>query len=112
MIKINNLSYKFREGNIGLSNINLEFNRGEVVMIIGTNGSGKSTLLSAIANLIKYKGSIKLDDKEIKKIKNKEFRKRVGIVFSETRRGSNECIGNNRIVWGLGSFPVRNENNE
>ena len=33
MIKIDNLSYKFREGNIGLSNINVEFNRGEVVMI-------------------------------------------------------------------------------
>ncbi len=81
MIKINNLSYKFKEGNIGLSNINLEINKGEIVMIIGTNGSGKSTLLSAIANLIKYDGSITLDDKEIKKIKNKEFRKRVGIVF-------------------------------
>ena len=81
MIKINNLSYKYREGNIGLSNINLEINKGEIVMIIGTNGSGKSTLLSAIANLIKYSGSITLDDKEIKKIKNKEFRKRVGIVF-------------------------------
>ncbi len=81
MIKISNLSYKYKEGNIGLSNINLEINRGEVVMIIGTNGSGKSTLLSAIANLIKYDGSITLDDKEIRKIKNKEFRKRVGIVF-------------------------------
>ena len=81
MIKIHNLSYKYKEGNIGLENINLEFNRGEIVMIIGSNGSGKSTLLSAIANLIKYDGSITLEDEEIKKIKNKEYRRKVGVVF-------------------------------
>ena len=81
MIKIKDLSYKYKEGNIGLKNINLEFNRGEIVIIIGSNGSGKSTLLSAIANLVKYNGSITLDDIEIKKIKNKEYRKKVGIVF-------------------------------
>ena len=81
MIKTKDLSYKYKEGNIGLKDINLEFSRGEIVAIIGSNGSGKSTLLSALANLIKYSGSITLDDKEIKKIKNKEFRKKVGIVF-------------------------------
>lgn len=81
MIKIQDLSYKYKEGNIGLEDINLEFDRGEVVIIIGSNGSGKSTLLSAIANLIKYKGSITLDDKEINKIKNKEYRRKIGIVF-------------------------------
>lgn len=81
MIKTKGLSYKYKEGNIGLKDINLEFSRGEIVAIIGSNGSGKSTLLSAMANLIKYNGSITLDDIEIKKIKNKEFRKKVGIVF-------------------------------
>ncbi len=81
MIKTKDLSYKYKEGNVGLKDINLEFSRGEVVAIIGSNGSGKSTLLSALANLIKYNGNITLDDIEIKKIKNKEFRKKVGIVF-------------------------------
>lgn len=81
MIKINNLSYKYKEGNIGLSDINLTFNRKEIVCIIGGNGSGKSTLLSCIANLSKYSGEILLDNLDIKKIKNKEYRKRVGIVF-------------------------------
>ena len=81
MIKINNLSYKFKEGNIGLKDINLEFKRGEIVFIIGPNGSGKSTLLSCIANLSKYNGDILLDNINIKKIKNKDYRRKVGIVF-------------------------------
>ena len=81
MIEIDDLSYIFKEGNIGLEKINLKFNRGEIVMIIGSNGCGKSTLLSTIANLSKYKGMITLDKEDIKKIKNQEYRKRVGIVF-------------------------------
>ena len=50
-------------------------------MIIGENGSGKSTLLSCIANLSKYHGLITLDNVDIKKIKNVDFRRKVGIVF-------------------------------
>ncbi len=92
MIKVNNLSYKYKEGNIGLSNINLSFNRGEIVMIIGSNGSGKSTLLSCLANLNKYDGEITLDNINIKKIKNIEFRKRIGIVFQNP---NNQVIFNN-----------------
>lgn len=34
-----------------LSNINLEFKKGEIVGIIGLNGSGKSTLASIIAGI-------------------------------------------------------------
>lgn len=92
MIKINNLSYQYKEGNIGLSNINLNFKKGEIVMIIGSNGSGKSTLLSCIANLCKYQGEITLDDEDIRKIKNIDFRKRVGIVFQNP---NNQVIFNN-----------------
>lgn len=90
MIKVEHLNFKYKEGNIGLKDINLAFNRGEIVMIIGSNGSGKSTLLSSIANLNKYNGLITLDDVDIKKIKNIDFRKRVGIVFQNP---------NNQIVF-------------
>ena len=81
MIKIENLNYSYKEGNIGLEKINLSFKRGEITMIVGSNGSGKSTLLSCLANLCKYDGLITLDDNDIKKMKNTEFRKKVGIVF-------------------------------
>lgn len=81
MIKINNLSYQYKEGNVGLSNINLEFKRGEITCIIGPNGSGKSTLLNTIANLNKYDGEILLDEQNIQKVKNIELRQKIGIVF-------------------------------
>ena len=87
MINVNNLNYTYKEGNIGLKNINLEFKKGEITMIIGTNGSGKSTLLSCIANLSKYKGLITLDNVDIKKIKNNLLKKKIGIVFQNPNNG-------------------------
>lgn len=90
MIKTDDLSFIFKEGNLGLENINLEFQKGEIVVIIGSNGSGKSTLLKALANLIKYNGNITLDGNEIKNIKNNLYRKKVGIVFQNP---------NNQIIF-------------
>jgi len=87
MIKLDNLNYQYKEGNIGLRNINLSFKKGEITMIIGPNGSGKSTLLSCIANLCKYKGCITLNNIDIQKIQNIDFRRKVGIVFQNPNNG-------------------------
>ena len=92
MIKLKEVSYKYKEGNIGLENINLEFKRGEITMIIGHNGSGKSTLLSCIANLCKYDGEILFEGEELRKIKNLELRKKLGIVFQNP---NNQIVFNN-----------------
>lgn len=44
MIKTENLSFAYHEGQNVLDNINLEIEKGSFVAIIGANGSGKSTL--------------------------------------------------------------------
>lgn len=83
MIKIENLNYKYKSGEIVLENINLEIHEGEIISIIGKNGSGKSTLLSLIAGLYKpSKGHIFIDDIDTFSKKDTiELRKKVGIVF-------------------------------
>ncbi|BDC17740.1 ATP-binding cassette domain-containing protein [Acidianus sp. HS-5] len=43
---------------------------GEKVLLLGPNGSGKTTLLSAIAGIIPYKGSIRIDGVEVRDVKN------------------------------------------
>lgn len=90
MIKLDKVSYKYPSGNLALNNISLLINEGEITIIIGKNGSGKSTLLSTIANIYKYKGDIYLDDVNIKKISNIDFRKQIGIVFQDP---------NNQIIF-------------
>ena len=63
MIEIKNISFKYRNGNQILDNINLKVDNGEILSIIGNNGAGKSTLLKIISGILKpNKGSIIIDD--------------------------------------------------
>ncbi|WP_239022638.1 ATP-binding cassette domain-containing protein, partial [Streptococcus suis] len=51
-IKVNNLSFIY-PGSVKktLEDINVEFNKGELVAIVGKNGSGKSTLVKLLSGL-------------------------------------------------------------
>lgn len=90
MISLTNVSYSYKNNKKILNNINLNFNTNEITMIIGKNGSGKSTLCNVIANILNGKGKITIDDKKINKMKNKELRQKIGIVFQNP---------NNQIIF-------------
>ena len=62
-----------------LNGINITFNRGEIVALIGPNGSGKTTLLKSILGLtIPQKGNITVFDKPIQK--NYTYREHIGYM--------------------------------
>ncbi|HYK56221.1 MAG TPA: ABC transporter ATP-binding protein [Flavisolibacter sp.] len=52
MIRIQNINKRFRKLQ-ALDNINAEFNKGQVISLIGPNGSGKTTLIKSILGLVK-----------------------------------------------------------
>lgn len=53
MIKIENVSFKYKNSNTKiLDKLNFEVNNGEIVAIIGENGSGKSTIGKLISGII------------------------------------------------------------
>lgn len=79
MLEIKNLFSGYDELDI-IKNINIEVNRGETLCIIGPNGSGKSTLLKAMANLLDYRGNIKIDGKEVNKLSRVELAKKIALM--------------------------------
>ena len=83
MIELKDVSFKYKNGNSVLENINLEINDGEFVCIVGKNGSGKSSLLNLMAGIFKpTKGEILIDGISTKSKKEFiELRKKIGIVF-------------------------------
>ena len=85
MIKIKNLSYKYKNGNKVLNNINLNINKGEFVCIIGKNGSGKSTFSKLLSGLLPFKeGEIIVNGINLKdKNKTLKIRKTIVIFFQQ-----------------------------
>lgn len=63
-----------------VKDVSFTVNRGENLCIVGPNGCGKSTLLKSIANIINYRGSIKIDSKEVSSLKRKELAMKVGLM--------------------------------
>ncbi len=83
MIKLENVSFRYKNGSSILEKIDLEVQEGEIISIIGKNGAGKSTLLHLLAGIAKpTEGNVLIDDLNTKSKKDfKELRKKVGIVF-------------------------------
>lgn len=83
LLTIRNLSKSFGDLQV-LKDINLEVEKGEVIVIIGPSGSGKSTMLRC-CNLLEKPtgGEIIYKDEDITKLgkKVKNYRKSVGMVF-------------------------------
>ncbi|MGJ6979585.1 ATP-binding cassette domain-containing protein [Aestuariimicrobium soli] len=46
------------DGTVGVENVSLTVNRGELVLLLGQVGSGKSSLLRTLAGLIDYSGDV------------------------------------------------------
>ncbi len=85
LLKIVNLHKKFGDLYV-LRGVNMEVEKGEVVVIIGPSGGGKSTLLKCI-NMLEppTEGKIILDgiDLTAKGVDLNKIRQRIGIVFQQ-----------------------------
>jgi cobalt/nickel transport system ATP-binding protein len=81
IIKIENLSYAYPDGQSALTDINLTVCRGESVALIGPNGAGKSTLLLHLNGILRTEGKVSVFSEAITDKNLKEVRRRVGLVF-------------------------------
>ena len=111
MIKIENLSFKYKEGEYILKDINLEIKQGQSIALVGKNGSGKSTLAKLISGIIKpTKGLVMVD--EINTKDKKEYinlRKKIGVVFQNPE---NQILFNNlddEISFALNNLNLDNK---
>ena len=100
-LSFDNVSFSYGdEKDKVLSNINFQINKGEILALVGPSGAGKSTLVDLIPRFYDtLGGSIKIDGKDIKKLKINSLRSLMGIVTQETFLFDDSVRAN--IAYGL-----------
>jgi ATP-binding cassette subfamily B protein len=93
-------SYSKNKEEYILKNISFTAEPGELVAILGSTGSGKTTLVSLIPRLYDVdEGKITIDGKDVRKIRNKNLRKHIGMVMQQTVLFSGTILDN--IKYGI-----------
>ncbi|MEV0951899.1 ATP-binding cassette domain-containing protein [Promicromonospora sp. NPDC050249] len=64
-LELRDLTAVHDDGTIGVSDVDLEIRRGELVLLLGQVGSGKSSLLSALAGLMEHTGEVRWNGTEV-----------------------------------------------
>ena len=110
IVNVNDLSYKYPDGYLGIKNISFQIKAGEKLGIIGYNGAGKSTLLKCLVGLLTVKNeSVKVDGIVLNKDSVKSIREKVGFIFQDS---DNQLFMNNvyeDIAFGLRNRLISNE---
>nr|WP_314998667.1 methionine ABC transporter ATP-binding protein [uncultured Campylobacter sp.] len=114
MIKIKNLK-KFYGATQIIDGVSLTVEKGEIFAIVGHSGAGKSTLLRCINGLEDYQGgSLKVFDKEISALKDRELRelrRDVGMIFQHfalmARKTAFENVATPLKFWGYSDGDIK-----
>jgi ATP-binding cassette subfamily B protein len=95
-----NLKFSYeRNGRPILDGINLSVTPGETLAIVGPSGAGKTTLMALLMRFYDpTEGAIRLDGKDLRKLKQKSLRRNIGVVLQDPLL-FNDTIRNN-IAYG------------
>ncbi len=86
IIEVIDLCYQYSEEAFALDHINLSFEQGRMIGVLGGNGAGKSTLFLNLNGVLKPdSGKVLFQGKEIVYSKKEilQLRKQIGIVFQD-----------------------------
>ncbi|WP_127578982.1 phosphonate ABC transporter ATP-binding protein [Paenibacillus koleovorans] len=85
LLEIRNLKKVYSDGTTALKDVNLQVNRGEFVVIIGSSGAGKSTLLRCINRLVQPSdGTVLFNSMDATRANQRQvrrLRREVGMIF-------------------------------
>jgi energy-coupling factor transport system ATP-binding protein len=100
-----NVYYTYQSNVEALRGVDLVFERGEVVALMGENGSGKTTLLKHMNGLLKPTvGRVLVDGVETTSASIAELSQKVGLVFQNAEDMFFESTVYNEVAFALRNF--------
>ncbi len=84
-VDLKNVKFSYSPAFKLIENLNLNVKAGQRVAIVGPTGCGKSTIINLLMRFYDVNdGSIKVSNKDIRKVKRKSFRQFYGMVLQES----------------------------
>lgn len=81
-LELKNVSFQYPNGYTAVKNVNMKFEKGEKVAIIGQNGAGKTTTVKLMNGLLRpTKGEVLVGGASTEKYTTAQISKNVGYVF-------------------------------
>ncbi|WP_066505845.1 ABC transporter ATP-binding protein [Abyssisolibacter fermentans] len=116
-VEIKSLSFKYKdqEETKAISNINLEIEKGQFVVIMGPSGAGKSTLANCLNGLIphfikgEYEGKVWIHGKNAKEESVSKMAKDIGLVFQDFEAQLFSTNTKLEIAFGPENFNVNKD---
>ncbi len=97
-LQLQNVSYRYEDGQCGLENITLDIQPGMNVAFVGPSGAGKSTLLALLPRLFDVTGgTITLDGVDVRNLTLASLRDEIAYVSQETSLFDMTVLENIRI---------------
>ena len=114
VIRVENLHKSFGDNNV-LNGIDIEINKGDVLVVVGPSGSGKSTFLRTL-NLLEQPtaGNIYFNDVDItdKKVNINIHRQKMGMVFQQFNLFANMTVLKNMTLSPMKVLGISKEEAE
>ncbi|RED58107.1 ABC transporter ATP-binding protein [Cohnella lupini] len=84
IVKFDDVTFAYNDGDNVLKGINFEARKGETVALVGHTGSGKSSIINLLLGFYEPgSGSITVDGTDIRTISKQALRKHMGIVLQD-----------------------------
>jgi iron complex transport system ATP-binding protein len=84
VIEVSDLYAGYGGGDV-IQGVSFKAEKGESLCILGPNGCGKSTLLKAIARIIEYRGTVRLEGRDLSSFSRKELAKKIALLGQSTQ---------------------------
>jgi phosphonate transport system ATP-binding protein len=109
VLRIVDLTKRYRTGDKAVAGVTLSVGAGEIVGLIGPSGAGKSTLIRCVNRLVEpTSGQVFLGDKEITALSRarlREMRRRIGMIFQDFALIERLTVMENVLSGRLGYVP-------
>ncbi len=107
MLEIDNLTVRYGERTV-VDDVSFSVRPGQWLMVVGPNGAGKSTLINAVSQNTAFSGAVRLNGADIRKIKQLDFARRVGVLTQNHYVGYSftveEIVRMGRYAYAPGLF--------